>query len=92
MNTSKPCALSGAFLIAGGWCGVMWVFLRAVALHLQICWQVVIGKAFMWGALATGWGIPAIGKFWRNFPASDVRFKSSLFSGCTALKTLSELP
>ncbi|TVY59390.1 hypothetical protein LCER1_G000272 [Lachnellula cervina] len=61
MSTSKPCALSGAFLIAGGWCGVMWVFLRAVALHLQICWQVVIGKAFMWGALATGWGIPAIG-------------------------------
>ena len=38
----------------------MWVFLRAVALHLQICWQVVIGKTFMWGALASGWGIPAI--------------------------------
>lgn len=40
---------------------MMWVFLRAVALHLQICWQVVIGKTFMWGALATGWGIPALG-------------------------------
>lgn len=39
----------------------MWVFLRALALHLQICWQVVIGKTFMWGALAAGWGIPAIG-------------------------------
>ena len=39
----------------------MWVFLRAVALHLQICWQVVIGKTFMYGALATGWAIPAIG-------------------------------
>ena len=38
----------------------MWVFLRAVALHLQICWQIVIGKTFMWGAMATGWGIPAI--------------------------------
>jgi hypothetical protein len=44
----------------GGWCGVMWVFMRAVALHLQICWQVVIGNMFMWGALAAGWGIPAI--------------------------------
>jgi hypothetical protein len=61
MVSSKTCAISGAFIIAGGWCGVMWVFLRAVALHLQICWQVVIGNTFMWGALATGWGIPAIG-------------------------------
>jgi hypothetical protein len=61
MQTNTTCAISGAFLIAGGWCGVMWVFLRAVALHLQICWQVVIGKTFMWGAMATGWGIPAIG-------------------------------
>jgi hypothetical protein len=39
----------------------MWVFLRSLALHLQICWQVVIGKTFMWGAIASGWGIPAIG-------------------------------
>ena len=60
MNSSKTCALSGSFLLFGGFCGVMWVFLRAVALHLQICWQVVIGKTFMYGALATGWGIPAI--------------------------------
>jgi hypothetical protein len=60
MRTSKTCALSGSFLLAGGWCGVMWVFLRALALHLQICWQVVIGNTFMWAALAAGWGIPAI--------------------------------
>ncbi|KAI9642245.1 hypothetical protein NHQ30_009047 [Ciborinia camelliae] len=60
MSTSFTCAISGAFIMAGGWSGVMWVFLRSVALHLQICWQVVIGKKFMWGALATGWGIPAI--------------------------------
>jgi hypothetical protein len=60
MSTSTTCALSGAFLMAGGWCGVMWVFLRSLALHLQICWQVVIGNTFMWGALAAGWGIPAI--------------------------------
>lgn len=39
---------------------MMWVFLRALALHLQICWQVVIGNTFMWGAMAAGWGIPAI--------------------------------
>jgi len=60
MHTSRTCALSGAFILAGGWCAVMWVFLRSLALHLQICWQVVIGKVFMWGALITGWGIPAI--------------------------------
>ncbi len=60
MNSSKTCALSGAFLLAGGWCAIMWIFLRAVALHLQICWQVVIGKTFMWGAIASGWGIPGI--------------------------------
>jgi hypothetical protein len=60
MHSSTTCALSGAFLLAGGWSGVMWVFLRAVALHLQICWQVVLGQTFMWGSLATGWGIPGI--------------------------------
>jgi hypothetical protein len=60
MESSATCALSGAFILAGGWAGVMWVFLRAIALHLQICWQVVLGNTFMWGALASGWGIPAI--------------------------------
>jgi 7 transmembrane receptor (Secretin family) len=60
MSTSTTCALSGAFLLAGGFAGVMWVFLRSLALHLQICWQVVIGNTFMWGALAAGWGIPGI--------------------------------
>jgi hypothetical protein len=61
MGSNTSCALSGAFLIAGGWAAVIWIFLRAIALHLQICWQKIIGKTFMWGALATGWGIPAIG-------------------------------
>ncbi|KAK0118774.1 hypothetical protein ONS95_007656 [Cadophora gregata] len=61
MDSSATCAVSGAMLLAGGWCAVMWIFLRALALHLQICWQIVIGKSFMWGALAAGWGIPAIG-------------------------------
>ncbi|KAI9894523.1 MAG: hypothetical protein M1814_001877 [Vezdaea aestivalis] len=38
----------------------MWVFLRALSLHLQICWEVVPGKKFFYGAQLTGWGIPAI--------------------------------
>jgi hypothetical protein len=55
------CASSGFFLIMGGWSGVMWVFLRAVSLHLQICWQLVVGRNFMWFAQVIGWGIPTIG-------------------------------
>ncbi|KAK0731223.1 hypothetical protein B0H67DRAFT_474304 [Lasiosphaeris hirsuta] len=61
MQTSSVCATSGSFLIAGGWAGVMWVFLRALSLHLQICWQVVVGRNFMWFSQAVGWGIPILG-------------------------------
>ncbi|KAL2171127.1 hypothetical protein VTG60DRAFT_3642 [Thermothelomyces hinnuleus] len=61
MSTGSICAASGFFLIFGGWAGVMWVFLRALSLHLQICWQLVVGRNFMWFAQAVGWGIPVIG-------------------------------
>lgn len=60
MYSDLTCAWSGSFVVAGGWCCVMWVFLRSVALHLQICWQWTIGKVFMWTALAMGWGMPAV--------------------------------
>lgn len=36
------------------------VFLRALTLHLQICWQVITGKKFFVGAQLAGWGVPAI--------------------------------
>ncbi|EGS19002.1 uncharacterized protein CTHT_0056220 [Thermochaetoides thermophila DSM 1495] len=61
MSTSSICAVSGFFLIVGGWAGVMWVFLRSLSLHLQICWQLVVGRNFMWFSQALGWGIPAVG-------------------------------
>ncbi|KAK3309552.1 uncharacterized protein B0T15DRAFT_545341 [Chaetomium strumarium] len=61
MKTNSMCAASGFFLILGGWAGVMWVFLRALSLHLQICWQLVVGRNFMWFSQALGWGIPVIG-------------------------------
>uniref|UniRef100_L2G0B5 G-protein coupled receptors family 2 profile 2 domain-containing protein n=1 Tax=Colletotrichum fructicola (strain Nara gc5) TaxID=1213859 RepID=L2G0B5_COLFN len=61
MKSSKVCGASGAFLLLGGWAGVMWVFLRSLSLHLQICWQVVVGRNFMIFAQAAGWGIPIIG-------------------------------
>jgi len=61
MKTGSMCAASGFFLILGGWSGVLWVFLRALSLHLQICWQLVVGRSFMWFSQAFGWGIPIIG-------------------------------
>jgi hypothetical protein len=82
MNSSKTCALSGAFILVGGWSAVVWVFLRTVALHLQICWQVVIGKVFMWGALASGWGIPAIAFRFGDTCKSD--FWSFYFLFCSS--------
>lgn len=60
MFTSITCALSGATILAGGWYGVIWVFMRALSLHLQICWQQVTGRRFFFGAMILGWGIPAI--------------------------------
>lgn len=38
----------------------MWIFMRALALHLQICWEVVMGRKFMYGAITIGWGIPIV--------------------------------
>lgn len=40
---------------------MMWAFLRSLSLHLQICWQVLVGRNFMIFAQAAGWGVPAIG-------------------------------
>lgn len=34
--------------------------MRALSLHLQICWQQVTGWKFFLGAQLAGWGIPAI--------------------------------
>lgn len=61
MESSIVCATSGSFLLAGGWAGVIWIFLRALSLHLQICWQVVVGRAYMWFSQALGWGVPIVG-------------------------------
>ncbi|KAK6358545.1 hypothetical protein TWF730_007874 [Orbilia blumenaviensis] len=59
MASSVPCALSGTFVLLGGWCVVMWVFLRALSLHLQICWQVTPGKPYFIISQIVGWAFPA---------------------------------
>lgn len=61
MQTSPVCGVSGGILLFGGWAGVMWAFIRSLSLHLQICWQMLVGRSFMFFAHAAGWGIPIIG-------------------------------
>jgi hypothetical protein len=61
MHSSRTCGVSGSFILFGGLSAVTWICLRSIALHLQICWRVVLGSSFMWGTLVVGWGIPAIG-------------------------------
>lgn len=36
------------------------VFMRSLSLHLQICWEVVPGRKFFYGAIVAGWGLPII--------------------------------
>ncbi|KAL1893623.1 hypothetical protein Cpir12675_004054 [Ceratocystis pirilliformis] len=60
MSTSSVCAISGTMIMLGGFAGATWVFLRALSLHLQICWQVVVGRNFMLIAQAIGWLIPTL--------------------------------
>ncbi|KAJ5722025.1 hypothetical protein N7488_000060 [Penicillium malachiteum] len=61
MYSNLSCAFSGSMLLFGGWLCVMWSFIRTIAFHLQVCWEVVLGPKFMWGAFLFGFGIPAIG-------------------------------
>ncbi|KAJ5577716.1 uncharacterized protein N7459_006680 [Penicillium hispanicum] len=60
MYSNLSCAFSGSFLLFGGWLVIMWSFIRTLAFHLQVCWEVVLGAKFMWGAFLCGFGIPAI--------------------------------
>lgn len=60
MKTSTVCAASATALLFGGFAGVMWVFLRSVSLHLQICWQQNVGRTFMIFAHASGWLVPFV--------------------------------
>ncbi|KKK26811.1 hypothetical protein ARAM_002370 [Aspergillus rambellii] len=61
MYSSLSCAFTGAMLLFGGWVVVVWSFIRTIAFHLQVCWEVIIGTKFMWGSFICGWGIPIIG-------------------------------
>lgn len=60
MTTSLSCAFTGFILLYGGVAVVTWCLLRTIALHLQVCWEVVIGAKFMWLSFLCGWGLPAV--------------------------------
>ncbi|EMD94501.1 hypothetical protein COCC4DRAFT_204379 [Bipolaris maydis ATCC 48331] len=59
MYSSLTCAFSGAFLISGGLSMAVWIFIRALSMHLQICWDVTPGKRFFYCAQGLGWSIAA---------------------------------
>lgn len=60
MYSSDTCAWNGAFIIAGGLSATLWIFVRALSMNLQICWDIVPGKKFFYASQALGWGIPAV--------------------------------
>lgn len=60
MYTSLTCAFSGAFLISGGLSFAVWVLIRALSMHLQICWDVTTGNKFFYWAQGLGWSVVAI--------------------------------
>ncbi|KAI9699202.1 MAG: hypothetical protein M1820_007281 [Bogoriella megaspora] len=68
------CAWSGAFLVAGAIGTVMWIFVRAVYMHLQIVWDLNPGKRFFWIAQVVGWGLPAA-IFTATITVSGVSFR-----------------
>ncbi|KAL4803226.1 hypothetical protein BDV18DRAFT_145400 [Aspergillus unguis] len=61
MHSNLSCAFTGAMLLFGGWVVVVFSFIRTIAFHLQVCWEVILGPRFMWGALICGLGVPVIG-------------------------------
>ncbi|KAL1969101.1 hypothetical protein VTN77DRAFT_355 [Rasamsonia byssochlamydoides] len=60
MRSSLSCAFTGAFLLFGGVAVVSWSLIRTIALHLQVCWEVIIGAKFMMVSFICGWGVPVI--------------------------------
>ncbi|RMZ66888.1 G- coupled receptor [Pyrenophora seminiperda CCB06] len=59
MYSSLTCAFSGAFILSGGMSMGVWIFIRALSMHLQICWDVTPGKKFFYWAQGLGWAVAA---------------------------------
>ncbi|KAF2253342.1 hypothetical protein BU26DRAFT_418404 [Trematosphaeria pertusa] len=59
MFSNLTCAFSGAFLVSGGLSMAVWIFIRALSMHLQICWDYMPGKTFFYAAQGLGWSVAA---------------------------------
>ena len=60
MYSNLACAWSGALVVFGGLASVMWIFNRSLSLHLQICWQITMGKKFFYVTHALAWGVTTL--------------------------------
>ncbi|CAI6272253.1 unnamed protein product [Periconia digitata] len=74
MYSDLSCAFSGAFLIAGGMSMAVWIFIRALSMHLQICWDILPGKKFFYSAQVFGWAIAA-GFFTATITVTGVSYR-----------------
>ncbi|GAB7344719.1 hypothetical protein MBLNU457_3189t1 [Dothideomycetes sp. NU457] len=74
MYSSAACAWSGAFVICGGVCAVFWVLVRALSMHLQICWNIAPGRRFFYLSQLCGWVVPGA-IFVAAITASGVSFR-----------------
>ena len=52
----------------------VWIFIRALSMHLQICWDVLPGKRFFYCAQGLGWGVIAA-LFTATITATGVSFR-----------------
>lgn len=74
MYSSLECAWSGAFIIAGGLSIAVWIFIRALSMHLQICWDVTPGQKFFYVSQGLGWAVIA-GLFTTTITLTGVSFR-----------------
>ncbi|KAL9092898.1 MAG: hypothetical protein Q9159_000522 [Coniocarpon cinnabarinum] len=56
-HTSGVCAVGGAMVVFGGAAINMWILIRALSMHLQICWGIEPGRNFFWAAQVFGWAL-----------------------------------
>jgi hypothetical protein len=60
MKSSLTCAFSGGLAVFGGMLTVVWVVVRSIFMHLQICWDILPGKMLFVAATVGAWSV-AIG-------------------------------
>ncbi|KAF2132653.1 hypothetical protein P153DRAFT_354141 [Dothidotthia symphoricarpi CBS 119687] len=90
MYSSLTCAFSGAFLIAGGLSIAVWIFIRALSMHLQICWDVTPGKKFFYWAQGLGWSVAA-GFFTVTITITGVSFRFGDVCHVNAAHSMSDI-